>query len=131
MPSLRSALVLLALSTLCVTPAGGLCRFSLLKTSAPQDRPSTVLQSGPVVGDWVDGLDGARVARFLAIPFAASTAGAGRWRPPAPVAPWKQPLIATKVGPACAQAQPQGDPDGALFAQRAHSCVHTPPCFAA
>lgn len=111
MPSLRSALALLAL---CVTPAGGLRRFSLLKTSAPKDRPSTVLQSGPVVGDWVDGLAGERVARFLAIPFAASTAGAGRWRPPAPVAPWKQPLDATKVGPACAQAQPPGDPDGAL-----------------
>jgi para-nitrobenzyl esterase len=124
-------LALLALLALCVAPVGGLRHFSLLKTSAPKDRPSMVLQSGPVVGEWVDSSAGARVARFLAIPFAASTAGAGRWRPPAPVAPWKQPLDATKVGPACAQAQPQGDPDGALFAQRAHSCVHTPPCFAA
>ena len=100
---------------LCVAPAGSLRRVPSAAKAAPKDRPSTVLRSGPVLGEWVDGLPGARVARFLGIPFAASTAGANRWKPPAPVAPWgPDPLFATKLGPACAQAQPAGDPDGVL-----------------
>lgn len=119
MPVRSSGLAALLVLALGVAPAGGLRRFS--KSAPPKDYPSTVLKSGPVLGDWVDGLPGARVARFLGIPFAASTAGAGRWRPPAPVLPWgPDPWFATKVGPACAQAQPPGDPDGAL-AQRARS----------
>jgi len=113
----RSRLTALLLLALC-SAVGGL-RFSSPRKSAPKDRPSTVIRTGQVLGEWVDDVPGARVARFLGIPFAASTAGAGRWRPPAPVAPWgPDPLFATKVGPACAQAQPAGDPDGAL-AQRA------------
>lgn len=100
---------------LCVAPAGGLRRSPSSAKAAPKDRPSTVLHNGPVLGEWVDGLPGAQVARFLGIPFAASTAGANRWKPPVPIAPWgPDPLFATKLGPACAQAQPAGDPDGAL-----------------
>jgi para-nitrobenzyl esterase len=35
---------------------------------------------------------------FQGIPYAASTAGAGRWRPPRPVRPWTEPLDATRPG---------------------------------
>ncbi|HKT04531.1 MAG TPA: carboxylesterase family protein [Rugosimonospora sp.] len=40
---------------------------------------------------------------FLGIPFAASTAGQGRFRPPQPVPPWTGTRDATASGPGCAQ----------------------------
>ena len=47
------------------------------------------------------------VTAFLGIPYAASTAGANRWRPPQPVTPWPGARAADAFGPAC--PQPCGD----------------------
>lgn len=54
--------------------------------------------SGPVVGEI-----GSGVASFKGIPYAAPPVGVRRWKPPEPVAPWTQPLLATAFGPACPQ----------------------------
>ncbi len=105
----RVALALVALA-LCTQPAGGWRPGR----AAAEDAPSAVLRDGPVEGDWVAGV-APRVARFRGIPFAASTAGEGRWRAPEPPAPWwPEVLRATDWGPACAQAP--GGPDGAQSA---------------
>lgn len=40
---------------------------------------------------------------FLGIPFAAPPVGDLRWKPPAPHAPWSEPLDATKKGRPCTQ----------------------------
>jgi para-nitrobenzyl esterase len=60
-------------------------------------------RDGRVRGEEVDGL-----CRFLGIPFAATTAGAGRWRAPAPAQPWTGERDATAFGPVAPQ------PDGML-----------------
>src|SRR5512133_1540706 len=54
--------------------------------------------SGPVRGT-VTG----KYRLFQGIPYAASTAGDHRWRPPAPVRAWTEPRDATKPGQICAQ----------------------------
>ena len=59
-------------------------------------------QSGPVRGTWTDGDQGISVYR--GIPFAAPPVGGLRWRPPAPVTPWKEVRRAETFGPACYQA---------------------------
>jgi para-nitrobenzyl esterase len=46
------------------------------------------------------------VRSFLGIPFAATTGGANRWKPPQPVAAWTTPLNATALGPICPQVDP-------------------------
>jgi len=43
------------------------------------------------------------VTAYLGIPYAASTAGANRWRPPQPVPHWEGVRLATEFGPACPQ----------------------------
>jgi para-nitrobenzyl esterase len=43
------------------------------------------------------------VTVFRGIPYAASPAGAGRWRPPAPVAAWKGIRAADRFGASCIQ----------------------------
>jgi para-nitrobenzyl esterase len=40
---------------------------------------------------------------FRGIPYAVPPVGAMRWRPPAPLRPWKTVRAATKFGPACVQ----------------------------
>jgi para-nitrobenzyl esterase len=47
---------------------------------------------------------------FLGIPYAASPAGANRFRPPMPHAPWAEPLLATQFGVACPQTASLGSP---------------------
>jgi para-nitrobenzyl esterase len=59
-------------------------------------------RDGRVRGEEVDGL-----RRFLGIPFAATTAGAGRWRAPAPAQPWTGERDATAFGPFA--PQPHGN----------------------
>jgi para-nitrobenzyl esterase len=51
----------------------------------------------------VAGFDDAGVQRFLGIPYGASTAGAGRFRPPVAPEPWRDVRDATAFGPACPQ----------------------------
>ena len=47
---------------------------------------------------------------YKGIPFAASTAGEGRWRPPAPRQPWTGVLKADHFAPACYQKPSNGRP---------------------
>jgi para-nitrobenzyl esterase len=54
--------------------------------------------SGPVRGTVTDDY-----RLFQGIPYAASTAGERRWRPPQPARPWTQVRDATKPGPMCPQ----------------------------
>lgn len=53
--------------------------------------------SGPV-----QGVDQGPTCAFLGIPFAASTAGQNRWKPPQPVTPWTTPLSVTAPPSNCA-----------------------------
>lgn len=52
------------------------------------------------------------VTVWKGIPFAANTSGENRFRPPQPVTPWKETLIADTFGSACpAGTSPTGSPD--------------------
>ena len=58
-----------------------------------------------VAGD-VEGLDLGTSCAFLGIPYAASTAGANRWKPPQPRAPWAPAIHQAKTSsPNCGQVQ--------------------------
>jgi len=52
-------------------------------------------------------IDQQGISAFLGIPFAASTAGDNRWRPPQPVTPWQGVRATRDFGPACMQSAPQ------------------------
>ncbi|MFJ8749960.1 carboxylesterase/lipase family protein [Streptomyces sp. NPDC102441] len=65
---------------------------------------------GPVRGE-IDSDTGVRV--FRGIPYAASPAGALRWRPPEPPAPWRETRDASAYGPIALQNPPA---DTSLFA---------------
>jgi para-nitrobenzyl esterase len=54
----------------------------------------------------VHGASAAGVRSCLGIPFAATTGGANRWKPPQPVAAWTTTLNATALGPICPQIDP-------------------------
>jgi len=54
--------------------------------------------AGPVRGTVTD-----TYRLFQGIPYAASTAGEGRWHPPGPVLAWSEPIDATRPGSMCPQ----------------------------
>jgi para-nitrobenzyl esterase len=54
----------------------------------------------------VHGASVAGVRSFLGIPFAATTGGPNRWKPPQPAAAWTTTLNATALGPICPQIDP-------------------------
>ncbi len=54
----------------------------------------------------VHGSTAGGVRAFLGIPFAATTGGDNRWKPPQPAAPWTTTLKATALGPICPQIDP-------------------------
>jgi len=63
-------------------------------------------------------VQGQRVGQFTSykgIPFAAPPVGPLRWKPPQPVAPWKEPRQATEYGPACIQFAPPAVTEAAGF----------------
>jgi para-nitrobenzyl esterase len=62
------------------------------------DAAVVLTDAGPVRGTVTDDHH-----RFQGIPYAASTAGELRWRPPQPVRPWAQVRDATRPGPMCPQ----------------------------
>jgi para-nitrobenzyl esterase len=68
----------------------------------------------PTIGGDVQGLDLGASCAFLGIPYAGTTAGANRWKPPQPRATWAPSVInATTGSPQCANAvQPAGTPRG-------------------
>ena len=63
------------------------------------------IDSGPISGT-ADG----DMRTYLGIPYAAPPVGALRWRPPQPVAAWKDVRPCTEFGPAC--PQPRQNPNG-------------------
>lgn len=73
--------------------------FVALSASAALAEGPVRIDSGLVSGALEDG-----VRVFKGIPFAASTAGENRWRPPQPVEPWEGLRECTQFGPECPQA---------------------------
>ena len=59
-------------------------------------------QSGSLQGAWAD--KAADIQVFRGVPFAQPPVGELRWRPPAPMAPWRDVKSAEHFGPACYQA---------------------------
>jgi para-nitrobenzyl esterase len=60
----------------------------------------------------VRGQQSQSIYSFLGMPYAASTAGANRWRPPQPVARWSEARDATVFGVDCPQGPPYEPPGG-------------------
>ena len=77
----------------------------------PGASPHANTTLGPVVG--TTQLAGSSkevvVNAFRGVPFAASTGGANRWRPPQPREPWTAPFNASQHGVGC--VQPHHNPD--------------------
>ncbi len=71
----------------------------------PAGRPEVETSGGRVRGIEVDG-----VRVFRGLPYAASTAGVGRFRPPAPVVPWVGTREAADFGPSAPQVPALPDP---------------------
>jgi carboxylesterase type B len=67
-------------------------------------RESIAIDSGSVAGIPSTQKEGVTV--FRGIPFAATTAGANRWRPPQPVEPWEGVRDCSKFGPIAPQLPP-------------------------
>ena len=85
---------------------------SLSATFAIADPQVTVrTDAGAVVGRETDVAD-----IYKGIPFAASTAGPLRWRPPQPAPHWSEPRDASAYGPACPQATFGDHPNGGGYA---------------
>ncbi len=79
------------------------CMFviSLGFVCAMSSRAQTVkIDSGEVEGKTVG-----EVREFLGIPYAAPPVGELRWKPPVPVAKWKEVRNATEFGPRCTQSR--------------------------
>lgn len=74
--------------------------------------PRVTTASGVVEGVSTDG--DAPVLAFKGIPYAESPAGAARWKPPRPVAPWTGVRSARELGPVC----PQPDRESVNFIKR-------------
>ena len=70
------------------------------------DASTDIVQTdaGPVRGTVTD-----RYRLFQGIPYAATTGGEGRWRPPRPVPPWREPRDATRPCPICPQQRALSD----------------------
>lgn len=82
--------------------------------SADAPAPTTPVTVSTMRGP-VTGRESAGVAAFMGVPYAASTAGAGRWRPPAQRAMWTDPLDASRAGPACPQTPARDTLTGVSF----------------
>jgi para-nitrobenzyl esterase len=78
--------------------------------AAPPEPPRVRLDSGELEGVSLGTADGPLLA-FKGVPYAASPAGAGRWRPPSPAASWEGIRSARELGPVC----PQPDREAANF----------------
>lgn len=64
-------------------------------------------KAGSVCGKLVVTDSGKQAKAFLGIPFAESTAGDRRWKPPVPKQPWTETRAAVQFGPICPQSVPK------------------------
>jgi para-nitrobenzyl esterase len=79
----------------------------------------------------IQGSDLGGSCAFLGIPFAASTAGANRWRPPQPRAPWTPDLLTATTAPlSCPLVQPTGALAGDEDCLKLNIWVSDPPPMA-
>ena len=93
----------------------------LFAGAALADTPVTVgTASGLVTGREAGG-----IVVFKGIPFAASTEGAMRWRPPQPVAAWTKPRDVSTYGPACPQVTYPSTPNaGGYMGPTSEDCLN-------
>jgi para-nitrobenzyl esterase len=101
----RLTILVLSLS-LCLCACGS---SSSKATAGDAGAPDGAIASGLDVmteSGMVHGASSRGVRAFLGIPFAATTGGPNRWKPPQPVAAWTTTLDATKLGPICPQINP-------------------------
>ena len=87
-----------------MTIAGIFATLSLMMAPTV-DQPVVQIQQGVLTGR-----ADAEVASFKNIPYAASPAGARRWRPPGAAPKWRGARDASTYGPLCIQPAPNGDP---------------------
>lgn len=80
-------------------------RFSFLATLASAVLLLSPAQAAPVAVDagMIEGVPTGDVTVYKGIPFAAPPVGPLRWRPPAPVAPWRGVRRADRFSPICMQ----------------------------
>lgn len=69
----------------------------------PCSTPEIKIKRGSLCGNLIGTSDGKAVNAYLGIPFAESTGGENRWKPPVPKAAWDGTFKATRSGPACPQ----------------------------
>jgi para-nitrobenzyl esterase len=79
--------------------------FVGVSSSAFPARAQTVACQVAIDSGVVAGVQVGQSCVYKGIPYAASPAGAGRWRPPAPVVPWSGVRSATTFGNICPQLQ--------------------------
>ncbi len=91
----------------------GLCACSASSGGSaggsPDAGPSASIVAGldiPTDKGVVHGKTAAGVRSFLGIPFAGSTGGTNRWKPPQPVTAWMGKRDTTAFGPICPQVNP-------------------------
>jgi para-nitrobenzyl esterase len=105
----------------------GLAASATAAVAAAADAPGrTAARQAPLVvrttGGEIRGLDKGAAREFLGVPYAASTGGAQRWRPPRPHAPWRGVRNATSPGPTCAQTGSLAT--GVLTTSTAENCLN-------
>lgn len=78
--------------------------------------------TGPINGIQTDG-----VQRFLGIPYAETTAGDNRWRPPVQLAPWQDVFLANEFGPWCPQFDYERRDEGEVYSGEGWSIFRNVP----
>lgn len=96
-------------------------------STPPKEGAAAVLtDTGPVVGTLTPGSGGpddSAVIAWLGIPYAQPPVGSLRWRPPQPMKPWTEPLVADDYGNDCMQRPFPGDA-APLGATPAEDCLY-------
>jgi para-nitrobenzyl esterase len=97
----------LKLSLLFVAAAAA-ATFSMHRAHAQTSSCYVVTSNGDLQGAHVGG-----ACAYLGVPFAASTAGNARWKPPRPAATWAPAVLNATIAPAvCPQINNAGQPTG-------------------